>query len=113
MESSLIFALWISWFCLLFAIIIAYTLLMDKDAWRVHFVEMSATGEEQPTPWHKSRKMLTVIQALLAFSAFFLLMHFVLPRHDGGNTPIDTLPPINNTRANSTATRNHKLADKY
>ena len=86
-------ALWVSWFFLLFAFILAYKLLMDRDAWKVHFVEMSAIAEPLPTPWHKSKVMLTVIQGLLACSAFSLLMHFVLP-HSIDGQDIQPLPPL-------------------
>ena len=86
-------ALWVSWFFLLFAFILAYKLLMDRDAWKVHFVEMSALAEPLPTPWHKSKVMLTVIQGLLACSAFSLLMHFVLP-HSIDGQDIQPLPPV-------------------
>ena len=86
-------ALWVSWFFLLFAFILAYKLLMDRDAWKVHFVEMSAIAEPLPTPWHKSKVMLTVIQGLLACSALSLLMHFVLP-HSIDGQDIEPLPPV-------------------
>ena len=86
-------ALWVSWVFLLIAFALAYKLLMDRDAWKVHFVEMSATAEQLPTPWHKSKVMLTVIWGLLACSAFSLLLHFILPHSIDGHD-IQPLPPV-------------------
>jgi hypothetical protein len=95
-------ALWVSWVFLLMAFGLTYKLLMDRDAWKVHFVEMSAIAEPLPTPWHKSKVMLTVIQGLLACSALSLLMHFVLPHSiDGQNiqplSPVPQVMPVNHT----------------
>lgn len=98
--------LWASWTCLLFSIVIAYALLMDKEAWRVYFVQYDdETAQNRPMPWHKSKIMLYVIRLLLGFSAFFLLMHFVVPK--GGNTPKTPETPIpanisNNATTNKT-----------
>ena len=93
-------ALWISWFCLLFAIIIAYVLLMDQDAWRVHFAQFDDTGQRIAPSWHKSRVMLVVIRILLGCSALALLMHFVLPAQLGEIAPT----PPNNTKNDSNQT---------
>ena len=86
--------LWASWFCLLFSIAISYALLMDKEAWRVYFVQYDdETAQNRPTPWHKSKIMLYVIRVLLGFSAFFLLMHFVVPK-GGESSPKGPDQPI-------------------
>ena len=90
-------ALWISWFCLLFAIIIAYVLLMDQDACRVHFAQFDDTGQRIAPSWHKSRVMLVVIQILLGCSALALLMHFVLPAGETPPTPSKNTNDTNQT----------------
>lgn len=97
--------LWASWFCLLFAIMIAYALLMDKEAWRVYFVQYDdETTQNRPIPWHKSKITLYVIKGLLAFSAFFLLLHFVLP---SSNDQEDRAPEIPHTPAPANISYNH------
>lgn len=97
--------LWASWTCLLFSIVISYALLMDKEAWRVYFVQYDdETAQNRPTPWHKSKIMLYVIRVLLVFSAFFLLMHFVVPK-GGEETPKTPEKPVPANILNNTTNK--------
>lgn len=95
-------ALWISWFCLLVSIIIAYVLLMDQESWRAHFMEFDDTGQRIQKYWHKSRIILTIIQGLLGLSAFALLMHFVLPAADSAPKTPANQSVVNNSVLNMT-----------
>ena len=72
-------ALWFSWCFLLAAIIVAYVLLMRQQRKCDNFVQMDAEGARIPVPWYEGKRMLRVVQGLLACSAFSLFLHFVLP----------------------------------
>jgi len=72
-------ALWFSWCFLLAAIIVAYILLMRQQRKCDNFVQMDAEGARIPVPWYEGKRMLRVVQGLLACSAFSLFLHFVLP----------------------------------
>jgi hypothetical protein len=72
-------ALWFSWCFLLAAIIVAYILLMRQQRKCDNFVQMDAEGARIPVPWYEGKRMLWVVQGLLACSAFSLFLHFVLP----------------------------------
>jgi hypothetical protein len=77
-------ALWFSWCFLLAAIIVAYVLLMRQQRKCDNFVQMDAEGARIPVPWYEGKRMLWVIQGLLACSAFSLLLHFALPGEGPG-----------------------------